>query len=104
MRLIACIVAVVTLCSCGIPVPNPEGCLQLTRGDASCRKLFTDDTREIPRHIWEKEKIGQICYKPSDVGEIIKFIETVCNRGQNCVSDWEARLDQSLDNMRIKRK
>jgi hypothetical protein len=104
MRLIACIGAVAVLSSCGVTVPDPQGCLQLTRGDAYCRNLFTE--RPVRKSVaqWSKEKIGTICYAPDDVGKLIKFIEEVCQRGQNCVSDWETRLEQSMDNMNVVRK
>jgi len=103
MRLTVCTGVAVILSSCGVSVPNPEGCLQLTRGDAACRTLFTEGTRRIPKSVWQRERIGTICYQPEAVGNIINFIEQVCNRGQNCVSDWERRLDESLGNMNIRR-
>ena len=104
MPLMSFIVVAVFLSSCGVKVPDPKGCLQLTRGNASCRNLFTDRVEEIPARRWERERIGTICYEPKDVGEIIRFIEEVCNRGQNCVRDWEDRLQDSLSNMRIRRR
>jgi len=103
-RLIVCIVAIGVVSSCGVQTPNPLGCLQLSRGDAYCRRLFTDETVSKPKQVWDREKIGTICYSPSDVGKLITFIEEVCQRGQNCVGDWEQRLESSLDNMGIKRK
>lgn len=103
-RLIVCIVAVVGVSSCGVTVPDLQGCLQLSRGDAYCRNLFTERPVSKPKSVWDTEKIGTICYKPDDVGRLITFIEEVCQRGQNCVGDWEQRLDKSLDNMGIKRR
>jgi hypothetical protein len=94
----------VAVSSCGVSVPDPLGCLQLSRGDAYCRRLFTDQPVSKPKSVWDQEKIGTVCYKPDDVGRLITFIEEVCQRGQNCVGDWEKRLDNSLDNMGIRRK
>lgn len=104
VRLISSIVAVAVLSSCGVTVPNPQGCLQLSRGDAYCRNLFTDNPVKKSIEQWEREKIGTVCYKPQDVGALIKFIEEVCQRGQNCVGDWEQRLNKSMDNMGVVRK
>ena len=97
MRLISLCVLVVILCSCGgYTVPNEEGCLQKTRGTARCKHFFTDGVRELSKAEWDLEKLGTICYKPQSVGNILFFIEKVCNQSQNCVTDLRAKIEEGL--------
>jgi len=90
-------VLVATLCSCGPDViPDEEGCLQQTRGKARCKHFFKDGVRNLSKPEWDLEKIGTICYKPQSIGNILFFIEKVCNRSQNCVSDIRSRIEDGL--------
>ena len=104
MRFVICIGVIAILCSCGVKVPNPTGHLQLPSGAAVSRKLFTEDEKFIPKDVWDRQRIGTVCYTPTDVGKLINFIEEVCARGQTCVSDWQKKLAGSMNNMRIRRK
>lgn len=105
MRFVICIVAIVGLCSCGnIPVPNPTGYLQERDGGATGKRLFGDEEVSLSPRQWSRYKIGTICHTPEATGEIIKFIETTCQKTQRCVEGWQDIILQYEKKMRIRRR
>jgi hypothetical protein len=94
MRLMILTGLAVILCSCGYKVPNSEACIELPSGKARCSKPLTGEGREIPSRQWRSERVGRISLSPEGYGAILKFIEDVCNRSQQCVSDLEKRINK----------
>lgn len=86
MNLRSLIVLAVVLCSgCAMKVPNPEGCLELTRGNANCSYPFTEVVRRVPARDWALERIGRVSLSPKGYASFILFIEEACAKYQSCV-------------------
>ena len=82
------------LSSCSYRVPDINGCIQLSSGGAFCQTLVSERETRVSRARWARERIGSVCYSPSDAERIIDFIETVCQREQSCVRDIDERIER----------
>jgi hypothetical protein len=91
---------------CSTTVPDVEVCATVSTG-GFCKTTVSELERDIPASYW------QSCYptgdmpclpkmlhvSPKDIGKILKFIETVCEKHQNCVAEDVKQAKLFLANM-----
>lgn len=99
MRLTVCTALAGILSSCGVQVPDSEACVQLKSGGAYCNRMVTDAPRRMPKHTWDRERVGTICFAPTEYQDILRFIEEVCSRNQQCVTDAKLKAKKYMEKM-----
>jgi len=97
-----------SLSACQTLVPNPEICTNVAIG-GHCKTIATEEKRDIPEPYWstcepvDPEEEDKPCVpkllliSPEGVGEFIKFVETICDRYQNCVAEDKKKIDQAWE-------
>ncbi len=88
------------LCNCAtLKAPDPEVCLSLGLGGGFCRTPLSLRERTIPEPYWstcepkDEAEPNKPCkpmllhIHPFHIGEMLSFVEKVCDKYQNCVAE-----------------
>ena len=83
------ILFVCLLVSCArVELKNTEWCGDLGDSGASCFNTHNDNSREIQREEWDKERFGMLCTKSENFAEWKRAIEKLCIiAGKRCTQE-----------------
>lgn len=65
--------------------------MQLAGGSVYWKYLNTDTEGRMSAEQWELERIGTLCFYPSDAAEIFSFIDKACAKLNDCVLSQEEK-------------
>jgi hypothetical protein len=62
-------------------------------GSAICFWMLNPKTRDIPKILWDIERVGQICEKASVFADLKAEIEKLCHLSGKCTKQSKTQMD-----------
>lgn len=91
MKIVLWILLSLGVSSCKtLDVYNVQGCVEKTRGDATCGWSIEGEKTKLPAEVNLTERIGKICFTPEHFGAMRKSIEKACVLLNCTVAEIEA--------------
>lgn len=66
-----------------------QWCGDLGEVGAHCANTLTNETRDIPKTVWDSERVGWLCTNSDGFNDTEKAIDQLCNETNLC--DYETR-------------
>lgn len=83
--------------SCGrIQIKNSEWCGDMGELGASCFHTLTDDSRDLDKYDWDKERFGQLCTQPENFTALKTAIEKLCYKNKKCTFEEKKILKRMI--------
>jgi hypothetical protein len=80
------------LSSCArVPIKNSEWCGDLGAEGASCFNTLNDNSRDISKEEWDKERVGKLCTSPETFADLQAAILKLCKASGRCVYDSKSK-------------
>ena len=88
------------LSSCArVEIKNTEWCSDLGQEGAYCFNTLSDDSREVIKDAWDKERFGMLCTSSDDFAEWKAVILKLCRyAGKRCTYEDKIRIQTYLNN------
>jgi hypothetical protein len=83
------------LSGCGhVTIKDAEWCGDMGDDGASCFHTLTDDTRDLPKAEWDKERFGSVCTKSENFANMKTAIEELCHKAKGlCTYETRKKLN-----------
>lgn len=66
---------------------------------ASCFNTLNDDSRDLEKSAWDKERFGQVCTSPENYTHIKSTIEKLCWKNKKCTYEQKQILKRLTRNL-----
>lgn len=88
-----------SLNSCSVvKIKDGEWCADAGREGASCFNTLSDNSRDISKEDWDKERFGMICTKSENFADWKKSILQLCKMaGKRCRYDFKENVARFYD-------
>lgn len=82
-----------------INIADGEWCGNLPNGSAICFWMLNPKTRDVPRAMWDIERVGQVCGKASAFADLKKEIEQLCHMTGKCTQTAKDQVTKFFSNV-----
>jgi hypothetical protein len=82
-----------------IPIKDSEWCGDLGNEGASCFNTLSDNTRDISKEEWDKERVGMICSKAQTFSDWQAAIIKLCKASKRCTFEDKKIIINFVDNV-----
>lgn len=59
---------------------------------ASCFHTLSDDSRDLDKETWDKERFGQVCAQPQVFTDLKSSLEKLCYKNRKCTYEQKKIL------------
>ncbi len=88
---------VLEACS-SVEIHDAEWCGGLPDGSAICFWMMNPKTRDVPRALWDIERVGEVCAKASAFADMKSEIEKLCHVTK-CTQTVKDQVTKFFDNV-----
>ena len=93
LRNVLLLLFVTLLSSCAkVPIRNHEWCGDFGDDGASCFNTQNDNSRDLTKEEWDKERFSMLCTSPTNFAEIQAAILKLCTATKRCTYDSKKKL------------
>lgn len=82
-----------------VEIHDSEWCGQLPDGSAICFWMLNPKTRDVPKVLWDMERVGEVCAKASAFADIKAEIEKLCHITGKCTQTVKDQVTKFFDNV-----
>lgn len=88
----------IVVSACTVTVKDKEVCADLGVAGAHCAHTYIEKRRDIPKAVWDKERIGWMCMHADDFSDTEDSLDELCRTTNLC----DYRTKEELKKLRAR--
>jgi hypothetical protein len=81
--------------ACGrVQIKNSEWCGDMGDLGASCFNTLSDDSRQLSKEQWDRERFGQVCTQGENFSDLKSAIEKLCFMTKRCTQAQKKIIEE----------
>lgn len=84
-----------------IKISDQEYCGDIGEFGATCFHTLTEETRDIEKGAWDRERFGMICSTAETFGEMKKVVLKLCSLSKRCSKKAKKKINKFGNNLEV---